>query len=261
MAVLQTDLGKVHYYYRRPNQGATTVLFIPAFGWDSTYYNFKHLIDLLPTVLGVLAVDTIGVGTSIEDDMVRTPTSVCCNIHDVVTQCHLQRLVIVGHSLGGDYALLYAQRYPQEVRGLLLVEPPYSAMATELRSEVQPLIAEYPQLSLLKSKMTPKMMLADLNPLNTPADRWHNAQIVFAAYGNHSILSEAQHLQTLLLALQKAEKGSLTIPVKVLVTDNRYAEYQQSPWNQLGKLEHSVGQHYLHWTNEQWVLQQLLSLV
>jgi len=44
-------------------------------------------------------------------------------LHDALTQLHVQRPVLVGHSWGGALALVYAINYSKEVAGLVLVAP------------------------------------------------------------------------------------------------------------------------------------------
>jgi pimeloyl-ACP methyl ester carboxylesterase len=43
-------------------------------------------------------------------------------IHQLLAQLHVKRPVLVGHSYGGTVSLGYAERYPGEVRGLVLVD-------------------------------------------------------------------------------------------------------------------------------------------
>jgi pimeloyl-ACP methyl ester carboxylesterase len=43
-------------------------------------------------------------------------------IHELLAKLHVTRPVIVGHSYGGAVALGFAERYPSEVRGLVLVD-------------------------------------------------------------------------------------------------------------------------------------------
>ncbi len=43
-------------------------------------------------------------------------------VHEVIEKLHLGRPVLVGHSYGGSISLAYAERYPNQVRGLVLVD-------------------------------------------------------------------------------------------------------------------------------------------
>ena len=259
MSQLMTKFGQVDYQYRPAAAQQPTILWVPAFGWDATNYNFKHLMMQLPSQVGLLAIDTIGVGRSINSQMVRTAPNILANLADVVQHEHVTKLLLVGHSLGASYAFLYAQQHPDNVCGLVLIEPPDTAMASQLLTNVQSFIEAYPKLVQQRQTLTPQQVLAEVNPLNSAVDRAANARIDLAAYANPSILTEAQCLPQLVTTLQIAEKRVLAMPIRTLVTDQRLTAYQQSPWNQLGLLVHAPGQHYLHWTNENFVRQQLLT--
>jgi pimeloyl-ACP methyl ester carboxylesterase len=43
-------------------------------------------------------------------------------IHELLAALHISRPILVGHSYGGTIALGFAERYPSEVRGLVLVD-------------------------------------------------------------------------------------------------------------------------------------------
>jgi pimeloyl-ACP methyl ester carboxylesterase len=44
-------------------------------------------------------------------------------LHDALSQLHVERPILVGHSWGGALALVYAVNYPKEVAGVVLVAP------------------------------------------------------------------------------------------------------------------------------------------
>lgn len=46
------------------------------------------------------------------------------DVEAVVKELGIEKFVLVGHSLGGAVAAVYAGRYPKKVAGLLLVDPP-----------------------------------------------------------------------------------------------------------------------------------------
>lgn len=43
-------------------------------------------------------------------------------VHELIEKLHLGRPILVGHSYGGAISLAYAERYPAQVRGLVLVD-------------------------------------------------------------------------------------------------------------------------------------------
>jgi len=70
------------------------------------------------------AYDRAGLGFSDASDRPGTSTNAADDLHALLQAADVQPpYVLVGHSLGGLYARLYASRFPQEVVGLVLVDP------------------------------------------------------------------------------------------------------------------------------------------
>ncbi len=70
------------------------------------------------------AYDRAGLGYSDGDPGPRTPFAIADDLHKLVRAASLSRpLVLVGHSLGGFNMKLYAALYPDDVAGLILVDP------------------------------------------------------------------------------------------------------------------------------------------
>ncbi|MEB3290252.1 MAG: alpha/beta fold hydrolase [Leptolyngbya sp.] len=70
-----------------------------------------------------LAPDLIGFGESASTAPVHSVALEVEALHTLLQALRISRCVLVGHSLGAWVALRYAQNYPQQVRGLVLVEP------------------------------------------------------------------------------------------------------------------------------------------
>jgi pimeloyl-ACP methyl ester carboxylesterase len=70
------------------------------------------------------AYDRAGLGYSDPAPGSRSPIAIVEDMHAMVVAARLKRpLLLVGHSLGGFNAKLYAALYPDEVAGLVLVDP------------------------------------------------------------------------------------------------------------------------------------------
>lgn len=83
--------------------------------------------DVLPEVAkrhAVLAYDRPGYGGSPKTEAPRDPCTVADQQHQLLAQTGLKPpYVLVGHSLGGLYQYVYAKLYPQDVAGLVLLDP------------------------------------------------------------------------------------------------------------------------------------------
>jgi len=260
---IKTELGMITYESRPASGKASTILCLPGFGWDSCYGVFKNILDQLPREVGFLAIDTIGTGLSIQDQMTRTADHILANLVSVLKAEKIDHVIVLAHSLGGAYALLLATSYPELVKALVLLEPTYAEIGKQLLDEVQPLIDQYPALKnqQVLGKVTTSMMMADVNPNNSLAVRQWNASVLQKAYASQSVLTEAQQVSTLIERMKTLERATYSQLILTLVTDKRYSEYLTSPFARLGNIKAAPGNHYLQWSNPDFVLEQLLSVL
>lgn len=86
-------------------------------GWDK-------VIDSLAPDASIFAYNRPGYGNSQETATARDGGTIVEELRQTLKQKGLAPpYVLVGHSLGGLYMQLFAKRYPQEVSGLVLVDP------------------------------------------------------------------------------------------------------------------------------------------
>ncbi|HYE43195.1 MAG TPA: alpha/beta hydrolase [Caulobacteraceae bacterium] len=80
------------------------------------------------------AYDRAGLGYSDPAMLPRTPVAIVEDMHALIVAAKLPRpLVLVGHSLGGFNVKLYAALYPDDVAGLVLVDPSEERAADRTR--------------------------------------------------------------------------------------------------------------------------------
>ncbi len=103
-------------------QGAPTVLFLH--GWLDHCHSFDWLIDALPPSLHTLALDFRGHGES-----GHAPPGASYQFPDYLADVELalaglavEEVHLVGHSLGGSVALMYAAARPGRIRSLTTIE-------------------------------------------------------------------------------------------------------------------------------------------
>ena len=116
----------------------------------------------------VIAPDLRGLGESEATDGSVPMARYAEDLFELVQHLGLDRVILVGHSMGGYVAMAFAKAYPQVLRGLVLVGTKAGADAPEAAAARQVLAARVlaEGVSVVVDAMAPKMLSAD----NTDAD-------------------------------------------------------------------------------------------
>jgi pimeloyl-ACP methyl ester carboxylesterase len=111
-----------HLALHRSGSGEPAVVFLPGAGMVGLDFLNIH-VQVSQFTTSVLY-DRGGTGWSEACDLPRTATEVTDELRSLLHQAGVPApYLLVGHSLGGAYTQRYAQRFPDEVAGLLLLEP------------------------------------------------------------------------------------------------------------------------------------------
>ncbi|MFC5524145.1 alpha/beta fold hydrolase [Rhodanobacter ginsengisoli] len=113
---------------RCEGSGAQTVLLEAGSHADTTTW-FK-LQPLLAASSKVCSYDRAGYGFSDEGPLPRNLAADVADLHALIHHAGLKTpLVLVGHSRGSNIVRQYAQRYPIDVSGMVLIDPPAQDVA------------------------------------------------------------------------------------------------------------------------------------
>jgi pimeloyl-ACP methyl ester carboxylesterase len=111
--------------YRAGGRGGPTLVFVH--GWCSNLTHWDAQLRHFAASYGVLAVDRRGHGRSAIPSGGYTPAQHANDLAEVVHRERLGDLVLVAHAGGGPSALCFADRHPDLVRGMVLVDTNVSA--------------------------------------------------------------------------------------------------------------------------------------
>jgi pimeloyl-ACP methyl ester carboxylesterase len=129
--IVQTVDNRDMYYQLRGN--GQEVMFVHG-AWPS---HFDSLVELLATDVRCITFDRLGFRHSSklnQNTTIQEQADAINVVHDSATS---DASWVFGHSSGGNFALAYAVRYPERVKGLILVEPAlYAIFPSGTRSEV-----------------------------------------------------------------------------------------------------------------------------
>ena len=105
-----------------PIPGPPVVVFEAGAGGGLT--SWDPVFDDVADFAAVVAYDRAGIGRSEPDGELPTPRHVAENLHALLDQLGADPpYVLVGHSLGGPYIRMFTAMYPEEVGGLVFVDP------------------------------------------------------------------------------------------------------------------------------------------
>jgi pimeloyl-ACP methyl ester carboxylesterase len=109
-------------YLLEQGSGGPTVLFEAGIG--ATNLNWRHIQETVSHFTGTASYDRSGLGFSSRCRTARTPANIAIELHDLLNRAGIRPpYILVGHSFGGLVMRRYALLYPQEVVGVLLVDP------------------------------------------------------------------------------------------------------------------------------------------
>lgn len=124
---------------RAVGDGAPTVVLQSGLGDGLSVW--QAVQQRLPGTLSSIAYDRPGYGRSEPVDGDRSPCTIAAELHEMLLRSGRRPpYVLAGHSLGGLYQAAYAQLYPDEVAGLVLLEPTHPEHWATLQREV-PMLA------------------------------------------------------------------------------------------------------------------------
>ncbi|QNE35433.1 alpha/beta fold hydrolase [Leifsonia shinshuensis] len=112
---------------------SSDTLFVLIHGWGSTCSAWAEVLPGLLRIGCAIGLDLRGHGGTPAGDI---PVTIDLLVNDVIAaieQSRRNRVILIGHSLGGSIATMVAVRRPDLVDGVVSIDPSYGARASEMR--------------------------------------------------------------------------------------------------------------------------------
>lgn len=115
--------GKISYVKIDGENSFPTIVFLDGFGGANNYLGLKNIAKRIDQRYTKLFIDRLGVCESDETDVPRTWDNIVFEIHELLENLIIKSVIFFAHSASGPLALAYSHVYPNEVLGLIGIEP------------------------------------------------------------------------------------------------------------------------------------------
>jgi pimeloyl-ACP methyl ester carboxylesterase len=171
------QVGKLRIHYiEHPGSGTPVVLI---HGLPGTAADWE---DVTPLLAGhrTIAIDRPGFGYS-SGGYVPFDRQLEA-IHELLAKLHVTRPILVGHSYGGTISLGFAERYPGDVRGLVLVDAAAAGQKIDGFTDVQAHFVKFLQLPVIHqlANATFGQLLVTVSVDQADAEAFHPLPVVAA---------------------------------------------------------------------------------
>lgn len=114
-------VSEVKIYYVRGGDGPAVVL---VHGFPEDWYEFHAIMPQLAKQFTVVAIDLPGIGLSVGTENGYASADMARDLHGLVETLGLKHPFIVGHDLGGMVAYDFTRLFPEETRGVMILDVP-----------------------------------------------------------------------------------------------------------------------------------------
>jgi pimeloyl-ACP methyl ester carboxylesterase len=121
--------------------GEPTLVFVHCWACDRTFW--KGQLDTVAATHRVVALDLAGHGESGKTRSPWTLASLAADVQAVADALALERIVLIGHSLGGPVSLLAAARLPGRVEAVVCVDALHNADFVFPREMSEQMLAQF----------------------------------------------------------------------------------------------------------------------
>ena len=139
-------VGKHKIYYRTSGKGSPTIIFSSGTGFPADGWFEAQIASIMAKKVKVFVYDRVFTFNScpnLNDYMPETAQDIVEQLHILLRKANIKPpYILVGHSFGGLYMLLYARKFPSEVAGLLLMDASSPAGPTPFPQQSKKILRE-----------------------------------------------------------------------------------------------------------------------
>ncbi|GLR70578.1 alpha/beta fold hydrolase [Agaribacter marinus] len=214
-----SQVGNIEMYSETVGDGPVTVVFDSGMGHSLLVW--RDVINGLSSSFKTFAYDRAGLGYSGKSQKPRTSQIMVNELHALLQAQSIEGpLILVGHSFGGLNVQLFAKTYPEQVKGLVLVE------------SIHPDYLSYipPQPSWRRKRLTIGKWLA---PFGVPrlylsGNDAHHKAVMTTVKHQYTSLDEAKHLEESTNQVASLVNNLGSLPIIILARNTASAQLKST---------------------------------
>lgn len=242
-------------------EGEETIVLLPGYGTAAPALDFKPLIDELSPFYKVVVIEPFGYGLSDLTEKERSTENIVSEIHEALQQLHIERYILMGHSISGLYGLDYVNKFPDEVSAFVGLD---SSVPTMSEKKIDSSIIR--TIKLLKKSGLARLQvkLSDDPYAELPYDEKTKEQLKILKHKNMYNPSQLNEAEMMYENFKAAKNLSFPKNLPVIffiqanhpVTDRWVPEHQKQIKDSVhGKVMTFEGDHYLYRTKAQEIVE------
>lgn len=258
------------------------IILLPGLGEPSPILEFRPLANELSKKYKVITVEPLGYGLSDGTKRERTIENIVEELHECVKNLGEEEYYLMGHSISGLYSLYWSQIYPEEIRGIIGIDPSVPKMTKKENNPFPVSIQFINQMSAYIQKTINITGITRLISINNPK------KIVYADFSypysekeldlfriltldkgyNATVMAEMKSLEKNMEVVEDM-KIPKEIPVLEFVSKENCKTMPQ--WEQLhraiiadkenGEVILLEGSHYLHFEQKKAIVERTIQWI
>ena len=265
---IETPFGKMNVSIC--GNGSDTIVLLPGYGTDSPILDFEPLAKALSSFAKVVTIEYLGYGDSDDSERERTIENICEEVHAVLESLNIKKYWMMPHSISGIYCLAYANYYPEEVEGMLLIDTSVPKQKDKADPKFETILSKimyYTGIGRIVMHLNPSMFVGSEDVY----DKDSLAQMKLRVLQKASVAIENEGK---LLGENMDKCRNMLWPDKLPVLlfickstiDKRKDWWLDFHEEQLDNLETCAlipldGTHYLHWTNAERMAEEVENFI
>ncbi|ULO04728.1 alpha/beta hydrolase [Paenibacillus sp. 19GGS1-52] len=242
--------------------GAETVVLLPGYGTGSPALDFKPLVEQLIPYYKVVVIEPFGYGLSDVTKKDRTIDNIVSETHEVLQKLHINRYILMGHSIAGIYGLEYVNKFENEVTAFVGIDssvPTQGGMEGEFPSDTYRLLKKS-GFGRLIMKLNPDQ---SINPEVDDATKEQIRMISLKNMFNSDVINEGEHIENNFKAVENLKFPKNLPLIFFLAANNKDVERWETLHKEQikdsvnGKVMSFEGDHYLHHTRSKEIVDNL----